>query len=66
LSDPRVLAQAVACGLMDAPQLVNNPYAPGRIQTRSLNGAMVAIDENRQPLREKDRIKAILADTVGV
>jgi methylmalonyl-CoA mutase cobalamin-binding subunit len=66
LSDPRILAQAVACGLMDAPQLVNNPFALGRVQTRSLNGAVVAIDENRQPIPEEDRIEMVLADAVGV
>lgn len=44
LSDPAVLARAVARGLMDAPQLVNNAYAPGRVRTRCIDGAMVAVD----------------------
>ena len=49
LSDPATLARAVKEGLMDAPQLLNNPYAPGRIRTRSINGAIVAVDERGRP-----------------
>lgn len=43
LTDPAVLARAVAAGLLDAPQLVNNPFALGRVKTRSVNGAIVAV-----------------------
>jgi hypothetical protein len=56
LSDPVVLAQAVATGLLDAPQLVNNPYAPGRIRTRSVDGAMWAVDAVGRPLDELQRL----------
>src|SRR5690606_3628728 len=45
-SDPNTLAQAVTSGLMDAPQLVNNPYAPGQVRTRSISGAIRAVDED--------------------
>lgn len=44
LLDPAVLARAVAHGLLDASQLVNNPYAPGRVRTRSVQGAMRVVD----------------------
>jgi len=49
LSSPAVLAQAVARGLMDAPQLVNNRYAPGQVRTRSIGGAVWPVGHNGQP-----------------
>jgi hypothetical protein len=45
LTDPAVLAQAVERGLMDAPQLHGNRYAPGAIKTTiDKRGACVVID----------------------
>jgi methylmalonyl-CoA mutase cobalamin-binding subunit len=61
LSDPATLARAVAIGLLDAPQLVNNPFAPGRVRTRSIGGAMRAVDSTGQPLTEAQRIEQVLA-----
>ncbi len=46
LSDPATLARAVGIGLLDAPQLVNNPFAQGRVRTRSINGAILAVDSS--------------------
>jgi hypothetical protein len=60
LSDPATLARAVKIGLLDAPQLVNNPYAPGAIRTRSVDGAIVAVDEAGEPLTERERIARVL------
>ena len=48
-------------GLLDAPQLVNNPFAPGAIRTRSLNGAIRVVDENGEPLNERERIAQTMA-----
>lgn len=59
LSDPATLAQAVALGLLDAPQLVNNHYAPGQVRTRSIDGAMRAIDARGQPLSETQRLQGL-------
>jgi methylmalonyl-CoA mutase cobalamin-binding subunit len=56
LSDPATLAKAVAVGLLDAPQLINNPYARGQIRTRSVEGAILAVDEKGKPLSERERI----------
>jgi|Deesub1362A_J573_1020465.scaffolds.fasta_scaffold02812_5 methylmalonyl-CoA mutase cobalamin-binding subunit len=58
LTDPRVLAQAVECGILDAPQLKNNPYARGEIVTRiDERGACVAVDpEKESPIREQARL----------
>ena len=61
LLNPDVLARAVAEGLLDAPQLVNNPYAPGRVRTRSLDGAVWAVDGDGNPLDEAQRLAALRA-----
>ncbi len=61
LTSPDVLARAVALGLLDAPQLVNNRYAPGRVRTRAIEGAMQAVDAAGRPLDEAERIAAALA-----
>ncbi len=61
LTSPDVLARAVALGLLDAPQLVNNPYAPGRVRARAIDGAMLAVDATGRPLDEGERIAAALA-----
>jgi methylmalonyl-CoA mutase cobalamin-binding subunit len=60
LVDPATLARAVALGLMDAPQLVNNPYAPGQVRTRSIGGALWAVNANGQPLDEIQRQAALV------
>ncbi|MBN1202426.1 MAG: cobalamin B12-binding domain-containing protein [Anaerolineae bacterium] len=61
LSSPDVLAQAVALGLLDAPQLINNRYAPGRVRTRSIDGALWTVDAHGVPVDETTRIAAIRA-----
>lgn len=64
LSDPATLARAVQVGLLDAPQLKRNRFAPGRIRTRALNGAIVAVDERGRPLAERARVAEILRQVV--
>jgi methylmalonyl-CoA mutase cobalamin-binding subunit len=61
LCDPATLARAVSMGLLDAPQLVNNPFAPGRVRTRSIGGALYAVDPAGKPLDEAERIARVLA-----
>jgi hypothetical protein len=63
LSDPATLARAVQIGLLDSPQLVNNPYAPGKLRTRSIDGAIRAADEAGNPVTERQRIEQVMADT---
>ena len=58
---PAILARTVEIGLLDAPQLVNNPYAPGQVRTRNIGGAIVAVDEQGEPLSEKERVERIFA-----
>jgi hypothetical protein len=61
LFDPAVLARAVEIGFLDAPQLINNPHAPGQVRTRNVDGAIVAVDQQGKPLTEKERIARISA-----
>jgi hypothetical protein len=61
LVDPRALARAVKLGLLDTPQMVNNLYAPGRVQTRSIDGAIQAVDEQGRPLDETRRLGEVLS-----
>jgi hypothetical protein len=62
LADATILAQAVTSGILDAPQLKNNPYARGKIITHvDDRGACVVINpDNRQPVNEETRLKAII------
>lgn len=62
LSDAETLAQAVRTGLLDAPQLVNNPFARGAIRTRSSEGAIVAVDADGRELSEQERTGQIMAE----
>ncbi len=59
-SDPAVLARAVSEGILDAPQLANNPYARGAVRTRILGGACLAVDERGQPVSEARRLEKFL------
>jgi hypothetical protein len=62
LDDPTTLARAVAAGVMDAPQLRNNPFARGQVQTRYVGGACVAVDGGGQPISETERFAALLKE----
>ena len=58
--DAGILTQAVTEGILDAPHLINNPFALGRIQTRILDGACQVIDEKGKPLAEEKRLVKFL------
>lgn len=61
LQDPVVLSRAVESGILDAPQLGNNPYARGKIVTEfDDRGACLAIQpDSGQPVSEEDRIASL-------
>ena len=61
LTDPATLAQVVSAGIMDAPQLRNNPFARGEIVTRiDKRGACIAVDQNgEEKISEEQRIAAL-------
>lgn len=61
LADPATLARAVTSGILDAPQLRNNPFALGQVKTRILEGACLPVDENGlAPLDEKKRVQSLI------
>jgi methylmalonyl-CoA mutase cobalamin-binding subunit len=56
LVDAQVLSLAVTAGIMDAPHLRNNKFARGKIITRIIDGACIAVDDLGNPLEEEKRI----------
>ncbi|GAP08118.1 predicted cobalamin binding protein [Anaerolinea thermolimosa] len=60
LADPACLARAVQSGILDAPQLRNNPFARGAVRTQIVNGACLAVDEMGRPLSEAERLASFL------
>jgi hypothetical protein len=61
-TDAGTLASAVEIGLMDAPHLRGNATACGKIVTRMVNGACVAIaPDTGKPIPEAERVETILA-----
>ncbi len=61
LTDPATLTRAVTVGVLDAPQLSNNPYGRGQISSRiDERGACIAIDPaSGRKLRELARIEQL-------
>jgi len=60
LTDPHTLAEAVRVGILDAPQLKNNLFAPGAVRTRVLDGACETVDENGKIIDEQTRLQNYL------
>jgi hypothetical protein len=58
LTDAANLARAVTTGILDAPHLLNNPLARGRIASRiDSRGACLAVDRTTgSPVTEEDRV----------
>ncbi len=59
LADPTTLARAVTSGVLDAPQLQNNPYGLGQVITRTIAGQCLAVDKSGKPVHEKERLKMV-------
>src|SRR5262249_41294158 len=60
-TDPDVLATAAEIGLLDAPHLRGNAAACGKITTRMINGASLAVDgPGRTPIPEPQRVARAL------
>jgi hypothetical protein len=62
LTDPEVLERAVTSGMLDAPQLKNNPFARGQVQTRIIQGACQAVDQMGEILSEETRLADFLKE----
>jgi methylmalonyl-CoA mutase cobalamin-binding subunit len=58
LTDPATLAKAVTLGILDAPQLQNNPFARGNIVTRIINGTCAATNLSGDLIPERQRLAA--------
>ena len=59
-TDPATLVKSVKLGILDAPQLRNNPFALGQIVTRVSGGSCVAVNPQGLPLRESERLEKFL------
>jgi len=60
LTSPRVIAEAIRLGVLDAPHLKGNPHAAGLLETRAVNGAIHAVDpKTKRVLAEADRLRAL-------
>ena len=59
LVDPDNLSRIVQYGILDAPQLRNNPFARGKIRTRIVGGTCLAVDDSGQQLTEERRIMSL-------
>lgn len=59
LTDLATLGRAIRLGVLDAPQLKNNPFAPGTLSTRILLGGSEAVNEQNQPISEQERLEKI-------
>lgn len=57
--DAHNLAKAVSSGILDAPQLRNNQFAKGEINTRIIDGACIPVDPTGKPISEKVRMEAL-------
>jgi hypothetical protein len=65
-TDPDTLARAAELGLLDAPHLRGNAAACGKIVTRMVGGACVAVDRaTGAPLPEAERIARALGRETG-
>jgi len=64
LVDPVVLAWSIRVGLLDAPHLAGNPWAPGKVRTRMVGGCCLAVDpETGETLPEEKRVARIMEET---
>ena len=54
--DAATLTRAVTDGLLDAPQLRNNPFGRGAIRTRIIDGAHVVVDAKGNVVSERKRL----------
>lgn len=61
LADAATLAKAVTTGILDAPQLANNPFGRGQVRTRiDGRGACVVVDDRGEAIGEAQRLAPFL------
>ncbi len=60
LFDPKILADCVRCGILDAPHLVKNADCRGNLQTRMIDGKCLAYNEDtNKPMSEAERLQRL-------
>jgi len=59
LLSPKFLTMIVQKGILDAPQLISNKWALGKIKTRIINGKCLVVDSSDFPISEKIRLSQI-------
>jgi hypothetical protein len=62
LTDPATLTSAVKMGILDAPQLKNNPITRGMIKSRIDKGRCICVNEIGTMVREEERIHRVMKD----
>ncbi len=65
LTYPATLSRAVEMGILDAPQLKNNPIASGKIKSRIDHGKCICVDEDGIVLQEEERIRQVMKEKKG-
>jgi methylmalonyl-CoA mutase cobalamin-binding subunit len=58
-TDAGTLAEAVARGILDAPQLKNNRFGLGQIRTQIIDGKCLVIDDKNRVISEEERLENI-------
>jgi len=65
-TSPRVLAEAIRLGILDAPHLKGNEHAAGRLVTRIAGGTVDAVDPaSGDSISENDRLALLRASAPG-
>ena len=62
LTDPDCLSKIVGMGLMDAPQLKNNPAALGRVKTMPVNGGYDLVDDNGNVISHSEYVSGLIEE----
>jgi hypothetical protein len=65
-SDPEALAWAVEVGLLDAPHLRGNAAGCGKVVTRTIGGACLAVDRATcNPIPEAEHVACLVGRSVA-
>lgn len=59
LVSPQTLAEAVRRGILDAPHLLGNSEALGKVQTRIVQGVVRPVDEEGRVISEQERLRRL-------
>lgn len=56
LTSPEIISRAIKLGILDAPHLIGVSAACGKIRTKFIDGANVAVDDNGNIISEEERL----------